>query len=101
MHLDAVNTMVILDYVGKNPIARVTLEEVPEELKDVPLSQSKLKSEKNILVILVQKFGKKPALADTDTVFEKGDKITMFGEYKTICDTFDAKENFSDPDTEE
>ena len=101
LHLDAANTMMILDYVGKNPIARITLEEVPDELKKVPLSQSRLKSDKNILVILVQKVGKKPFMADADTVFEKGDKITVFGEYNTICDTFNAKENFSDTDTEE
>ena len=101
LRLGAVNSMVILDYVGKSPIASVTLEEVPEELKDVPLSQSGLKSEKNLLVMLIQKVGKKPAVADGFTVFEKGDKITVFGEYKTICDTFNAKENFSDPEEKE
>ena len=35
-----------------------------------------------------------PAVADT--VFETGDKLTVFGNYQTICKTFHAREHFAD-----
>ena len=31
-----------------------------------------------------------------DTVFEVGDKLTVFGDYATICRSFHAKEHFAD-----
>ena len=34
--------------------------------------------------------------AQADTIFEIGDKLTVFGDYKTICKTFHAREHFAD-----
>ena len=31
-----------------------------------------------------------------DTVFQEGDRLTLFGEYKNICTAFNAREYFSD-----
>ena len=98
---DASNTVTILDYIGHDSIILVSLKTVPESLREKTLAQMELRAQQNILVMLIQKVGKQPAVADGFTVFEKGDKITVFGEYKTICDTFNAKENFSDPEEKE
>jgi len=46
--------------------------------------------------MLVEKPGQKAAPAGADTVFEVGDKLTVFGDYSTICKSFDARERFSD-----
>ena len=62
----------------------------------MPLAQMGLKAETGILVMLVEHRGKKAEPAGADTVFEVGDKITVFGDYATICKSFHARERFSD-----
>ena len=46
--------------------------------------------------MLVERGGEKPFPAKADTVFEIGDKLTVFGDYHTICKTFHAREHFAD-----
>ena len=46
--------------------------------------------------MLVERQGGKPAAARAETVFEPGDKLTVFGDYKTICKTFHAREHLTD-----
>ena len=94
LKLDGVNTMVILDHIGHNAIARVTLVEVPEAYQGVPLAWSGLKEEKNILVMLIEKQGVGMRQANADTKFEPGDRITVLGDYHVIGETFNARENF-------
>ena len=96
LNIEATNSMVVLDHIGRNAIARVTLLEVPEELKGVPLSRSGLKEEKSILVMLVEKSGQHMQHPKADTTFENGDRVTVFGDYSAICKTFGAKETFID-----
>ena len=48
------------------------------------------------MVMLVEHQGGKAAAPSADTVFEIGDKLTVFGDYKTICQTFHAREHFAD-----
>jgi len=62
----------------------------------VPLSQTGLKTDTGIMVMLVEHHGKKPEAAGADSVFAIGDKLTVFGDYSTICRTFHARERFSD-----
>ena len=40
--------------------------------------------------------GEKPLPARAETVFETGDKLTVFGDFKAICKAFHAREHFSD-----
>ena len=47
-------------------------------------------------VMLVERNGGKPEARQADTVFEPGDKLTVFGDYQTICKTFHAREHFAD-----
>ena len=93
---DSFNTVMPLDYLGTDSIAQVTLNCIPEEYQDVPLSQTGLKSNTGILVMLVEKPGKKPMPAGADTVFAAGDKITVFGDYNVICRSFHARERFAE-----
>ena len=70
--------------------------EVPEELRDKPLADTRLKNDLNILVMLVERGGRKAEAPDGYTVFQKGDKLTVFGDIKTICRAFQAREQFTD-----
>ena len=90
------NPVILLDYIGKDSIATVLLTRVPEEYLGRTLAESRLRSETGILVMLIERPGKKPAAADADTVFEVGDKLTVFGDFKTICKVFHGSEHFAD-----
>ncbi len=93
---DAGNTVIPLDYIGKDSIALVTLKYIPEEYQDVPLSETGLRADTGILVMLVESPGKSAAPAGADTVFHVGDKLTVFGDYATICQSFHARERFAE-----
>ena len=90
------NTVMPLDYIGKDSIALVTLRFIPEQYREVPLSKTGLRAETGILVMLVETAGKHPEPANADTVFHVGDKLTVFGDYATICRVFDARERFTE-----
>lgn len=90
------NTVQLLDHIGTDSIALVTLNHIPDEYRGVPLSQLGLKADTGILVMLVEHPGEKPTAAGADTVFTPGDKLTVFGNYAVICKTFHAKERFAD-----
>jgi hypothetical protein len=92
------NSVMLLDYIGQDSIAAVRLHKVPEELKGVKLMDSGLKNDHGILVMIVEKPGRKAEAASADTVFEDNDKITVFGDYKKICKVFNAREFFEDED---
>lgn len=93
---DSFNTVMLLDYIGADTIALVTLNRIPEEYQGVPLSQTGLKANTGIMVMLVERPGEKAAAAGADTVFLVGDKLTVFGDYSMICKSFHAHERFID-----
>ena len=90
------NSILLLDYIGTESIALLTLNYIPEEYRGVKLSETGLKSDTGILVMLVEKPGKKAEPAGAETVFDVGDKLTVFGDYATICRTFHAREHFTE-----
>ena len=94
MHQEGVNTILLMDYIGKDSIAQVSLKEVPRELEGKTLAESGLKTKHNILVMLVERGGLKVEAANAGTIFAPGDKLTVFGQYKTISNVFNAKERF-------
>lgn len=93
---ESFNTILLLDYIGADSIALVTLNNIPEEYRGVTLAKTGLKADTGILVMLVEHPGEKAAAASADTVFTVGDKLTVFGNYSTICKTFHARERFAD-----
>ncbi len=90
------NVVMLLDYIGKDSIALVTLKYIPEEYQGVPLAHTHLKADTGILVMLVESPGEQAVPAGADTVFHLGDKLTVFGDYVTICKTFHARERFTE-----
>ena len=96
IHADGGNTVMPLDYIGTDSIALVTLKFIPEEYQGVSLADTRLKAETGILVMLVESPGKKAVPAGANTVFQVGDKLTVFGDYATICRSFHARERFSE-----
>ena len=94
VHHKTQNTVFLIDAIGKDVIAQVMLNTVPEALRGVPLSESGIKSDYGVLVMLVERGSTVPAAADT--VFRDGDKLTVFGNYAVICRLFMAAERFTD-----
>ncbi len=96
VHKDVANSIWLMDYIGQETIAQVTLNRVPRELQNKPLSASGLKADHNILVMLAEPKGGKAEPATASTVFRSGDKLTVFGDYATISKVFHARERFSE-----
>ncbi len=95
-HRDNANAVLLIDYIGIDSITQVTLREVPEAFRDKPLSETGLKPNYNILVMLIEHKGKKPEPATAQTVFLPDDKLTVFGNYRVISKVFEAKERLED-----
>ena len=93
---EAFNAVMLVDNIGTESIVQVTLRHIPEEYQGISLAGTQLRAETGILVMLVEHPGGKPTPAGADTVFEAGDKLTVFGNYQTICKTFHAREHFAD-----
>lgn len=90
------NTVLLMDYIGTETIAQVTLKYIPEEYQGVSLAEMGLRAATGIMVMLIERPGKKAEPAGPDTVFAVGDKLTVFGDYAAICRTFHAKESFDE-----
>jgi hypothetical protein len=90
------NSLLLIDYIGEDSISQVTLHTVPEAFRDLPLSETGLKTEHNILVMLIEHRGQKAEPATAQTVFLPDDKLTVFGNYQTIAKVFAARERFDE-----
>ena len=90
------NAVMLIDNIGTDSIAQVTLRHIPEEYQGLTLAETRLRPDTGIMVMLVEHQGGKPSAPSAETVFEIGDKLTVFGDYKTICQTFHAREHFAD-----
>ena len=90
------NAVMLVDNIGAGSIAQVTLRRIPEEYQGLTLAETRLRAETGILVMLVEHPGGRAEAAQADTVFEVGDKLTVFGDYKSICGAFHAREHFAD-----
>ena len=90
------NAVMLVDNIGSESIAQVSLRHIPEQYRGISLAETGLRADTGILVMLVERQGSKPIPAQADTVFETGDKLTVFGDYITICKTFHAREHFAD-----
>ena len=90
------NSIVQLDQIGSGTIAQVNMKKVPDFLEGKPLAQTGIKTELNIVVLLYERGSDAPAVPTANTVFEPGDRLTLFGNNKTICRAFLANEYFLD-----
>lgn len=92
----AQNSLLLMDYIGQNAMVTVTINALPEELKDVPLADAGLKAQHGILVMLLERGGGEPQSVAADTVFLPGDRITVLGPLDTVRSVFHAEEQVSD-----
>ena len=99
-HIGESNSVLLMDYLGEDSVAQVTLRKVPEAYVEKTLSQSGLKPEHNILVLLIERPGQKAKPAGARTVFQDGDKLTVYGNYREICRVFEATEQFEETEEE-
>lgn len=95
---DGANTALLMDYIGSETIVQVRLNHIPDEVRGLSLADLDLKNRHNILVMLVESPGRRAVGANASTVFELGDKITVFGNYEEVCRVFDARERFAGND---
>ena len=95
MNKDAVNTILLVDYISHDSIAKVKIKEIPEEFKGKTLAELDLRGNYDVLVMLVERADRTVVPADGNTVFCEGDKLTLFGNYKVIANMFHATEWFN------
>ncbi len=88
------NTVMLMDHIGSSEIAQVTVRQLPEQMRDKPLSELDLR-QSGLMVLLIE-HGGEPEPAVGSSVLRDGDRLTVFGNYTAICRVFRAKERFSD-----
>ena len=74
-------------------IAQAMLKQVPEKYNGKTLSETGINAAHNILVLPVDRDRAVPATAGN--VFQPGDKLTVFGNDRTICDAFETQDRFT------
>ena len=92
------NRIMVMEPVGDSCIAEVILNRVPEALSGKTLVESGIRTDYQVMILLLERKNGKPEPPVGDTALEAGDRLTAFGEYKTLCRIFEAKEYFADPD---
>ena len=85
------NVLMLLDYIGGNAMAQVSLSRLPARFADVPLSDAGLRNE-GILVMLLERGGREPAPPAADTVFLEGDRLVVFGPLSAVRSALEAEE---------
>ena len=90
------NGVTVVDQMGSQTIARVTLHKVPELIAEKSLAETDLRSAHNILVLMLERENGDNVTPTPETFFKIGDRATVFGDYKEICAVFQARERFSE-----
>ena len=90
------NSVSVIDQMANQTIARVTLYMVPEELEGKTLAQNDLSSKHNVIVLMIERENGVNEKPTSQSVFQKGDRATVFGTYREICAVFKAKERFTE-----
>lgn len=93
-HTETMNSVMIIDHIGQGCIAQVHIRAVPEALSGKKLFESRIKEDHNILIMLIEDKLGRVEPPHKDTVFNEGEKLTVFGDYQNICRVFEAKEHF-------
>lgn len=88
------NNLTVIDNVGGKTLAGITLKHLPERLKDKTMADNGLKKEHGIIVLLVEDEKGMPNDVHASTVLKENEKITVLGDYNTICRIFHARERF-------
>ena len=81
--LDRYNEINLINNYGSNALVEVYVDDVPEELIDVKMSEAHLKDRYNITIGMIKR-NDQYVLVDKNTVILKGDTLALFGPYKNI-----------------
>jgi len=81
--IDKSNEINLINNYGSNSLVEVFVEEVPQELEDISIEDSKIKDKYGINVTIIKR-NNEYLLANKDTHIQKGDTITLYGPYKNI-----------------
>ena len=84
------NIITLLDNYGKDAIAEIYLNRVPEFMVDTTVIDSKIKEKYKINILMCKRNGK---ILDVtkDTIFKKKDSLVVFGSYSGIRNCFTKK----------
>ena len=83
------NPIVLMEDYGDMVVAHVYLRKVPAIVKDLPLSESRLMTDYNIMVIMVKNHSGEARQATAQTVLKKNDIIMVLGKRKDIRTVFE------------
>lgn len=86
------NPIVLLDDYGDLVVAQIELNAVPPILKDTMLKDAVLKSEYEILVMMLKNKEGQAIRVDGDTIVKKGDILVVLGTKKSIRAVFERAE---------
>lgn len=81
------NEIDLIENYGKHAMAEITINTVPDILDNYTLSQSKLKENYHLNVMMVTRGGL-PVPVSKDTVIKQYDKVVVFGPYQDIKNAF-------------
>ena len=85
--VDRTNELSLLNNYGANALMEVDVSEVPQELDGIKMKDSALTSRYGINIITIKR-NDEYLSAGKETIIQKGDKITLFGPYKSIKHLF-------------
>ena len=83
VELDQSNEFNLVNNYGSNALVEVFIEKLPKELDGIKVEDAKLKDRYGITVVLVKR-GNQYLSVTKDTIFKKGDTLSLFGPYKSI-----------------
>ena len=81
------NIIKVIDYYGKNTIAEVVLNKIPDFALDTPLYEMQLTKKYQINVLSIRR-GNRLVDVTKDTMFRKGDLLVIFGNTHDIKQVF-------------
>ena len=84
------NIIIMLDNYGRDSMAEVDLNRVPEFMVDTPLVEMKIKEKYHLNVLMVKRQGKVIDV-NRDTIFKKGDRLVVFGSTASIGNVFNKR----------
>ena len=81
------NIVTVLDYYGKNAIAEIVLNKIPDFANELTLFQMELTKKYSITILSIKR-GKRTLEVTKDTMFRKGDILVTYGLINDIQEAF-------------
>lgn len=82
-NLDRTNEITLLKNCGPNAMVEVFVDEVPSQLENISIIESKIKEKFDITIVIIKR-NNEYIMVNKDTVIQKGDTITLHGPYQNI-----------------